>query len=174
MKIYQSLHRLHLLYLVSQILCSCFRYLRCFCICCRFFTFILWHWDIFCLFSTPGLHSKQHTFLTALRDRIRFHAFDCTDGIGKSAASAGNKRDDCLTGHIVIVQKAVQDHRHISPPVRELKCSLPLEPFENTGFNAIQKCVLCSFYPISNSVAAHFQTIPFYYSPYFFSNTCTT
>ena len=31
--------------------------------------------------------------------------------------------------------------------IRKLKCSLPLEPIENTGFYAIQKCVLCFFLP---------------------------
>lgn len=35
----------------------------------------------------------------------------------------------------------------IPTPIRILKCSLSLEPIENTGINAIQKCVLCSFLP---------------------------
>lgn len=46
---------------IFRFLCSCLRYWRCFYICCRFFTFILWHWDIFCFFSTAGRYSKQHT-----------------------------------------------------------------------------------------------------------------
>lgn len=57
------------------------------------------------------------------------------------------ERNNRLSGEIVFVKEAVHHLGKVIPPQRIVKCSLPLEPIENTGFNAIQKCVLCSFLP---------------------------
>ena len=39
------------------------------------------------------------------------------DGTGKAAAPVGAEGNKCLAGEIVLLQKRVQNHRHVAPPV---------------------------------------------------------
>ena len=61
-----------------------------------------------------------------------------------------------LAREIIAFQKRADNAGSLAMPDGILKCSLPLEPFEKTGFNAMQKCVLCSFYLISDSAVTSF------------------
>ena len=72
------------------------------------------------------------------------------------AAMGSTEWNDCFSGKIIALQKCIDNTRGLPVPNRVLKCSLPLEPSEKTGFNAMQKCVLCSFYLISDSAVTSF------------------
>ena len=72
------------------------------------------------------------------------------------AAMRGTERNNGLFRKIVAFQKRTDNPGSLPVPYRIIKCSLPLEPSEKTGFNAMQKCVLCSFYLISDSAVTRF------------------
>ena len=89
---------------------------------------------VFCLAASKG---KPFCKL-----RLRLHFLNSIKRTGKAAAPAGIKRSDRLSGKIIVIQKCIEDHRHIAPPVGELnRRSSPLV-LDFTGFNGIQKCVL--------------------------------
>ena len=92
---------------------------------------------VFCLAASKG---KPFCKL-----RLRLHFLNSIKRTGKTAAPAGIKRSDRLSGKIIVIQKCIEDHRHIAPPVGIIKCSPSSPALENTGLNGLHKCVFCSF-----------------------------
>ena len=76
---------------------------------------------------------------------VRLKLFDCGNCTRKAAAAVCIKGNNCFAGKIVLVKERIEDHRHIAPPVRVLKCSPSSLALENTGLNGLHKCVFCSF-----------------------------
>lgn len=64
--------------------------------------------------------------------------------VGQSTCSMRAKEIYLFAGQVILLQKGEQRHGYAVPPVRIVNCSPPLFSLENTGLNAIQKCVLCS------------------------------
>ena len=93
-------------------------------------------------------------------------------GAGTNPAAMGSaKGDDCLLWEIIAFQKGADNSRCLSMPDRIVKCSPPLQSLVNTGFNAIQKCVLCFFLADFWIAFSPFFLFLFYILPFSFANT---
>ena len=105
-------------------------------------------------------------------DRIRAAFFQNTVCLPHSAAAGGCKRNHCLTGEVIALQKRVDDGRSNIPPNRILNCSPSPVSLVNSGSNAMQKCVLCFLFPDFRIVPSHqFRLFSFYCQLRVFANT---